>query len=185
VYERVEVGISEDKKRKGWPCKGFTLMEMLIVILLSAIFLSLAAVNWNGLLPRGKETFLETFSIEIAFLKEEAVARYDDRVMEFDLSGNTINVGRIDAVKGYVPLKELPVPEGYRLRDVLINGQKVSLGKPLIRFYSTGLIDRTIVHLDREGSDPYSIMVDPLTARITGKNGYIEEVSVPKGNKSS
>ena len=165
--------------------RGFTLVELLLGVFVLGLFLSLAAVNWTVLAPKGRETFLETFSVQIAVLKEEAIAQYDDRAMEFDVAGNTISAGRIDKIRGYVLSKELPLPSDYKLRNVVINGETFPTGKPLVRFYPSGMVDRIIVHLDREASDPYSIIVDPLTARVTGKDGYIEDISLPGRNKPS
>ena len=106
-------------------------------------------------------------------------------MMEFDVAGNTISAGRIDKIRGYVLSKELPLPSDYKLRNVVINGETFPTGKPLVRFCPSGMVDRIIVHLDREASDPYSIIVDPLTARVTGKDGYIEEILLPGRNKPS
>ena len=65
---------------------GFTLLELLIVVLLLAIFLSFASVNWVGLSSTDKETFVEQFSIQVALVREDAVSNFEERVIEFDLT---------------------------------------------------------------------------------------------------
>jgi hypothetical protein len=51
-------------------------------------------------------------------------------------------------------------------------------------FYESGMVDRTLIHL--EGKDQYySLLVNPLTAKVTGKDGYIEETPVKSRDNSS
>ncbi len=164
--------------------RGFTLFEFLVVLLLLGLFVSLASVNWDAFGAKGKEGFLETFSLEVALLKEEAIGRYERRAIEFDLGNNSLTLGRIDGKKGYVSRKEFPLPRGYRLKNVSVNGEVFSTARPLVHFYPTGMVDRAIVHMERDGNEPYSIMIDPITARVTGREGYIEEIQVPKRNQS-
>jgi prepilin-type N-terminal cleavage/methylation domain-containing protein len=132
---------------------GFTLVELLIATLLLAIFLTFASVNWNAFIPNSKETFLERFSMEISLLREEAISDYDAKAIEFDLVDNTITIGRIDRVMGFVKQRELTLLEESRMKDLLINGETFSTGKPLMVFYPTGAVDRVILHLDLKQND--------------------------------
>jgi prepilin-type N-terminal cleavage/methylation domain-containing protein len=164
---------------------GFTLVELLIVTLIVAIFLTFASVNWNAFTPRDKESFLEAFSMEIALLKEEAISDYDEKAIEFSLGDNLISIGRIDKMMGFVKTRELAMPEASRMKDLLVNGEPFSTGKPLMIFYPTGVVDRIILHLDLKQNNYYSISVNPLTAKTTGEQGYIEEITVPGRNNPS
>lgn len=158
--------------------EGFTLIELLITTLLLAIFLTFASVNWTAFLPGGKESFLERFTMEVALLREEAISDYDRKAIEFNLPDNTVAVGRIDQAEGFVKLRELTIPEESRLKDLLINGEPFSSGKPLMIFYPTGVVDRVILHLEVKENDYYSISVSPLTAKTTVEQGYVEEATI-------
>lgn len=164
---------------------GFTLVELLIATLLLAIFLTFASVNWNAFTPNSKEGFLERFSMEISLLREEAISDYDEKAIEFNLIDNLITIGRIDKVMGFVKGRELPLPEESRMKDLVINGEPFSTGKPLMLFYPTGAVDRIILHLDLKQNNYYSISVSPLTAKTTGEEGYIEEIAVRERNNPS
>ncbi len=109
--------------------RGFTLVELLIVTLLLAIFLTLASVNWQVFSRKGGESFLESFSIEVTLLREEAISNYEERAIQFDLSTNSIYIGQPDRLKGFLQTRELKVPEPYVLRDVVLNGEKITCGK--------------------------------------------------------
>jgi prepilin-type N-terminal cleavage/methylation domain-containing protein len=160
--------------------KGFTLVELLIVVLIISIFLTFASVNWNVAAKKGKEGLLEQFSIDVALIREDAIAHYENRVVEFDLAAGTIRVGRVDLKTGFVGTGELHLQGDYRLTEALINGERFSLGKCYMTFYKGGMVDRAVLHLEG-GGESYSLLVNPLTARVRGENGYVEEVSVQGG----
>lgn len=157
---------------------GFTLLELLIVTLLLAILLTFASVNWDAFLHGNKESFLDTFTMEVSLLREEAISDYDPKAIEFNLVDNAVAVGRIDRLQGFVKLRELVLPEESRMKDVMINGESFSTGKPLMVFYPAGTVDRVILHLELQQNVYYSISVSPLSAKTTGEQGYIEEVTI-------
>jgi len=163
---------------------GFTLVELFIVTLLLAIFLTFASVNWDVLSKKGEDTFLERFSLEVALLREEAVSSYEQRAMEFDLATNRISIGRFDPDKGFVQLRELVIPESYVLKDLVVNGEKITVGKVAARFFPAGMNDRVILHFETDENQFYSVLLNPLTAKVTGENTYIEEVALPARNNA-
>ena len=165
--------------------KGFTLVELLIVTLLLALFLTFASVNWQVFSRQGAESFLERFSIEVTLLREEAISNYEDRAIQFDVSANGIYIGRPDRLAGFLKTRELNVPEPYVLRDVVLNGLKVTQGKATMRFLSNGMIDRVILHFGLGADKLYTFLLNPLTAKVTGENGYVEEITLPGRNNPS
>ncbi len=164
---------------------GFTLLELVIVTLLLAIFLTFASVNWKVFAPNDNQSFLERLSVEISLLREEAISDYDEKAIEFNLVDNAITVGRIDKTMGFVKTRELALPDETRMKDLLINGESFSTGKPLMVCYPTGIVDRVILHIDLKENDYYSILVSPLTAKTTGEKGYLEEIAIPERNNPS
>lgn len=156
--------------------RGFTLVELLIVVLLLSIFLTFASVNWNVLAKKGKEALLEDFSIDISVIKEDAVSNYENRVIEFEIGAGTMRVGALDTKGQFVEMKKIDLSEGYHVNDAVINGQPFSIGKCYMTLRADGLVDRVILHLQGEDQDDrYSLIVNPLTAGVTGENGYFEE----------
>ncbi len=148
------------------------------------MFVTLASVNWTNMTKKGKEGLLEQFSINVSLIREDAVSNYEDRVLEYDITEGRIRVGRIDQKNGFIETGQLPLTDEYRLKDVVINGQSYSIGKCYMTFHATGLVDRTVVHL--EGKDQfYSLLVNPLTAKVTGENGYTEEITFRRRNNAS
>jgi prepilin-type N-terminal cleavage/methylation domain-containing protein len=168
------VGMAIFQATTSLKSRGFTLVELLVVILLLSIFLTFASVNWNIPRTEGREKLLEDLSIGISLLKEAAVAGYEDKVIEFDIGLERIATGTNDEKEGFLPKGEIGVPKGFHLKDVVINGQSCALGKCYMFFHPGGLVDRVIIHFEEDGVF-YSILVNPLTAWVSGEKGYIEE----------
>jgi len=164
---------------------GFTLIELIFVAFLLSLFLLFVTIRWEGFSRGGAETFLERFSLEVALLREDAISSYQERAVEIDVTNNTLNVGAFDLVKGFNVLRGIELPREYTIKDVVVNGRKISLGKSTIRFYPTGLVDRTILHLEGKKEGFFSITIHPLTAKVEARNAYIEEISLgERGNPS-
>jgi prepilin-type N-terminal cleavage/methylation domain-containing protein len=164
--------------------KGFTFVELVLVILLLSILLTFASVNWTLFPRKDAETFLERFSIEVALLRENAISSYQLRVIEVDLTNNALGIGAIDLVKGFDMFRRVEIPEGYVVKDTIINGTKNSMGKRYVRFYPNGLVDKTILHMEGKKEGFYSITIHPLTAKVEAQNGYVEEISIPEGGNT-
>jgi prepilin-type N-terminal cleavage/methylation domain-containing protein len=165
--------------------EGFTLLELLIVILVIGIFITFASVNWNILSKKGKDALLERFSISIAMIREEAVSDYENKVVEFDVGAGKIRVGSMDVKNTFLETGEIDLSEGYRIKDVSINGRPCPTGKCYMTFRADGTVDRVILHFEgHDENELYSLLVNPLTAKVTGENGYTEETSFRDRNNS-
>ena len=166
--------------------RGFTLVELLIVVLLLSIFLTFASVNWNVTDKKGKEALLEDFSIDISVIKEDAVSNYENRIIEFETGTGNMRVGALDEKGQFVEIKKIDLSEGYHVNDAVINGRPFSAGKCYMTLRADGMVDRVILHLRGDDEDDrYSLIVNPLTARVKGENGYFEESRLTGGNNPS
>jgi prepilin-type N-terminal cleavage/methylation domain-containing protein len=163
---------------------GFTLLELLIVVLLVSIFISFASVNWNAASKTGREALLEDFSVAVSLLREEAVSNFEERVIQFDITNDKVFIGAVDQETGFIQRGEIHLTGGYNLTDVVINGESFSTGKCYMTFHSSGMVDRTVIHLEGE-KQYYSLLINPLTAKITGENGYTEETTLKERNNPS
>ena len=178
---RRELARREDR---DWSEAGFTLLELLIVILLISIFLTFASVNWEVVAKKGVDAFVESFSIRVSLIREEAISSYESRVIEFDVTEGKIRVGTVDEKSGFLETGQIPLAEGYRIKDVVINGRPVPIGKCYMTFHAGGMVDRVVLHLEGE-NDLYSLFVNPLTARVTGEAGYVEETGLKDRHNAS
>lgn len=159
---------------------GFTLLELILVVFLMSILLTFASVRWDFFVKDDGESFLERLSIEISLLRESVISDYEQKAIRFDITNNILNIGHVDPIKGFVSSRNIEIPDEHLLKSILINGEKISIGKAIMRFYPTGLVDRTIMHLEGKKKGFYSVIINPLTAKISEEHGHIEEIIVPK-----
>ena len=157
--------------------RGFTLLELILVVLLMSVLLTFASVNWGAFSKKEAESLLEKFSLEAALLREDAIAAFRQKSIQIDLTGNTLSAGAVDPVEGFKVSRKIEIPDGYVLKDVVINGQKYAQGAPVMNFYPSALVDRTVIHFESR-TQYYTILVQPLTGKVEGQNAYIEEISV-------
>lgn len=166
--------------------KGFTLVEILVVILVLGIFITFASANWSGLAKKGKDALIERFSINIAMIREKAIAEYENEVVEFDIGEGKVRVGNLDANNQFLEAGGIELAEGFRIRDVVVNGQTYPSGKCYMTLRADGTLDRVILHLEEEEKDEQlSLVVNPLTGQVTGENGYFEEIPIRDRNNPS
>lgn len=165
--------------------EAFTLLELIVAILLVSILITFASVNWSGFMRNETETLVDRFSLEVSAIREDAISSYQQRAMQFDLGNNEITVGAFDTARRFDAIRKLDTPDDYVLRDVIVNGWKVSTGKTLMRLYPSGLSDKAIIHLESKSEGFYSIIVQPLTGKVEGTQEYVEEISVREGDNPS
>jgi prepilin-type N-terminal cleavage/methylation domain-containing protein len=158
--------------------KGFTFVELAVAVVVISILITLVSVNWGAMWRNKTDSFLERFSMEVALVREDAVSSYQQRAMELNLTDNAIRIGAIDLVKGFDSFKEVTMPEGFTLKNAIINGRKYSIGKVLIVFYPSGLIDKAILQFEERKEGFSSVVINPLTAKVELFSGYIEEISL-------
>jgi hypothetical protein len=164
---------------------GFTLLEFIFVAFLLSIALTFVSVRWNVFAKQTKDTLLEKLSIEIALLRENSISEYRQKAIELDLTKNAMRIGEVDLVRGFIAEREIVMPEKYILKDVVVNGEKFSIGKTVMRLYPAGLVDRVILHFESEREGFFSVTINPLTARINEANGYIEEIKIPVAGRAN
>lgn len=157
----------------------------MVVMVILAIAFSFVALNWGGLARKDEETFFSRLSLEASLLREDAISAFQQRAIEIDLTTNKVTLGAIDLQTGVTPFRSLGLPHGFVVKDAIINGRKFSTGKVVVRFYPSGLVDRTILHVEGSREGVYSIIIQPLTARVEIRNGHIEEIEVPAGSYPS
>jgi hypothetical protein len=58
--------------------------------------------------------------------------------------------------------------------------EKVQEGQTYTQFFPSGLVDRTIVHLRADDGSQLSVLIHPLSGRVTIEQGYRELEVVQK-----
>jgi prepilin-type N-terminal cleavage/methylation domain-containing protein len=156
--------------------KGFTFVELTIVILLISILVTFTAVNWGSFSRKDREKFVDQLTSEVSLIRGDAISSYQNRVLHIDFTKNLIEVGANDSVRGFESLRYIAIPDNLMLADAIINGQKSTSGIVQIRFYPIGLSDKAILHFEGKKEDNLTIIIWPLTGSIEAHKEYIDEI---------
>lgn len=149
--------------------RGFTLIELCVVLVLVAILLTIALPRYGGFFIRGT---LRSEARRIAalarYLSNESRRSGLVHYINFDVGHDeywvTVDAGRAKATGSTAPLAEARVlPEGIRFRDVTVLGVgRKSLGVQRIAFRPRGENDEAIVHLSNYAKNRlYSLHLKP------------------------
>lgn len=166
---------------------GFTLLELMVVIVIIGLFSALFSVRIESVLSGGDLRYASRILMgEISKLRGEAAYTRTDHVLELDIAENTLSRPDLETNKmGFSdePSKMrgtnnqvIKLPKGVDLQDVVVASKgKIQEGKALITFYANGTVDRALVHLRNEKNEAYTLEVNPLTAQVTLHDSYIDE----------
>jgi len=165
------------------------LLELLMVLFAVGLFASLLALRVEGIFSGGDLRLASRIVIgEITRLRGLAAATHRERSLRFQVDENVLYAGPeaddgesvpgSGIMEGGSGEKRIPLPRGVMLKDVvLFPTGKVQDGVADMRFYPNGCVDRTLIHLENEEGEAYSLEVNPLTGRVTIYEGYIEQKS--------
>jgi prepilin-type N-terminal cleavage/methylation domain-containing protein len=159
---------------------GFTLLELAVVLFIIGLTVTLVAPRLGGLRGMRLKSEVRRLAGRIAFISDKAASNKLVMRLTFDLDGNRYFVSQLDpyaAMPTFVPDSQsgaapIRLPSGVRLRDVTVeNIGTVSRGMTSCNFYPEGYGDATIIHLDDEWGEVFTLAIDPLTGRVAIARG--------------
>ncbi|MBT1074108.1 pilus assembly FimT family protein [Geobacter grbiciae] len=161
-------------------CRGFTLMELLVVIallgLVAAIALPRLTVSHALELNRSARQLAAT----IRYVQDRAITGKTPHRIRLEPGTGTVRVTRLlsDGTEGSTgeSFLDRPFPaEGVTVADVTTpRGGKVTTGEVVLRFDMAGLGDFTAIHLRGEDDAAMTVMAYP-SGKVTVSEGYVEE----------
>ena len=174
-------------KPKSRPNKGFTLLELMIVITILALFMGMVVVRIDGVLSGGDlREAGRMLTGEISYLRAQAAYTHKECSLKFDLDKNelyaieTADPSVNDDQKGQKNIgpirKSLKLPVGVTVEDVVIFPTgKIQDGEADITFYINGCVDRSLIHLRNENDKAITLEVNPLTGSVIIHDTYIDQ----------
>jgi hypothetical protein len=64
------------------------------------------------------------------------------------------------------------LPTGIQFEDVVTPAETVTEGQAYTQFFPSGLVDSSIVHLRTDDGSQLSVLIHPLSGRVTIEPGY-------------
>lgn len=164
----------------GFGRRGFTLLELAVVMFLMALIMLIALPYFGSLQPAQMRSESRRLASRANYLYQEAGAQKVLIRLTFDLDHNGYYVTRLDpfAAKPVFTPEGGPagvrviMPVGIRIRDVWVEGVgAVNRGQVSTQFYPSGYVDATVVHLIDQNGEVFTIAIDPFTGRVSIANG--------------
>lgn len=163
--------------------KGFTLIELIVVIALISLFLVFAIPKLGEVSESDLRRDIRHIIGAISYLHDEAIMKR----REFRLNYN-IAMGEYWATE---IVKEGPIGEekkfentfinkkrlsgSVRFKDIVVPEHQGSVEKFFTHFYPSGWVESTRIHLQQGEDKYYTLIVMPLTGKVKVYEGHVEE----------
>ncbi|MEJ2038345.1 MAG: prepilin-type N-terminal cleavage/methylation domain-containing protein [Desulfosarcinaceae bacterium] len=153
------------------PAKGFTLIELMVVMLLISIFLAVAIPRFDGGFAQDPVKKVTRWMINTTrTLRTDAVRLQKMQSLVVDLNNNRFWV--VDETMDEEALagaaeNAYKLPSSIKVMDVEYpQADRVSSGTAEIHFFAAGYADNSIIHFEEEDARRFSILIEPLLPKI-------------------
>ena len=159
-------------KRMSRPVQGFTLIELMVVMLLISIVLAVVIPKFGGGAFQDPVKKLSRWMINtVRTLRSAAIQQQKGQGLVIDLSNRRmwmVNDAMDEAaIQDAASNKALALPDAIRYMDVEFPQQeRISSGTTEIRFYPAGYSDQVLIHLETEDNEKLTYLVEPLLPKI-------------------
>lgn len=162
--------------------KGFTLLELMVVVLLISAFVFIAIPK----IKSGTEINIKSASTNltgtIKYLYNEAAFKKNIYRLVFDIDTGEYWVEVLDnneyVVSNEYLLKKRTLPAGVHFKDVVtertLNRNKLDDQKEFILFLPTGFVEPAVIHLVTDSEDYYTLQTKPYTGGTKVYDQYVE-----------
>ena len=155
---------------------GFTLIELVVVMALTAVMMGLALPSFRNLMEDETRRSSQWMLLQIPRLKAAAVSEGKTQVLHVDLDHNRLWVSRVGMSPEELSRAEtqgLALSDACRLTGVVLDdGSTTDSGDVPIYFYPKGYSSRAIVHMEGDGSRR-SLIVEPFLNQAEMKESYV------------
>jgi prepilin-type N-terminal cleavage/methylation domain-containing protein len=169
--------------KAGTSDKGFTLIELIVVIALIAIFFSFAIPKLGDVTEADLRRNIRHLTGTISYLRDEAMMKKREFRLNYNIamneywatevvkSGTQAEVKRLETV--FVNKNKLH--GDIRFKDIAIPGHQGSVEEFFTQFYPNGWVEKTVIHLQKGDDKYYTLIIMPLTGKVKVHEGYFEE----------
>jgi prepilin-type N-terminal cleavage/methylation domain-containing protein len=160
--------------------KGFSLVEIAVVVLIAGMVMLIAAPVFRDVLPAGRlESSSRRVSSVVNRLYNEAVFSGRAHFLEVSFERGVyegfaeIPESEPEALRGAGG----SLPEGVFFSDIDVSGRRHSEGAARIDFAPHGVISPSIVRIADSGGRILSLVIESYTGRVRVEEGYVREDS--------
>ncbi len=161
------------------PESGFTLIELMVVMLLISIILAVAIPRFDGGPFQDPVKKLSRRMINtVRSLRSLAIQKQKTQGLVIDLSNNRMwlvdDEMSAEALEA-ASKKAMPLPGAIRFVDVRFpNQEPIRSGTTEVKFYPAGYSDQVLIHLETDSAERFSYSVEPLLPKVKYFEEWIE-----------
>jgi prepilin-type N-terminal cleavage/methylation domain-containing protein len=163
--------------------RGFTLLEMMVVILLLGFIFLLTFPNFReSIAPRDFRKAVLNLAGTLRYAQSQAATTKFRHRLNMDVKENAFWV-TVENEKGKFSRDPSPsgqptyLPPGVIFLDVYhAERGKVREGMAYVDFSPTGWAEECIIHLKKSEQEVFTVFVKPLGGKIEAEAGYLERV---------
>jgi prepilin-type N-terminal cleavage/methylation domain-containing protein len=182
------MGAPGDSGRVRRARAGFSMIEMLGVLLILGMIATIVTVNWRAILPRTElHAAVRGIADKVQSTRSEAISRNAVYRVEYDLDKHRYRVNTpfrlaLDGMRGGLAQRDedrvsLPwvyLPDSVRFLRVQIDGVDYTQGLVFVRFDPLGSASgHAIVLVQQPGDQFYTIEVQGLTGLVDYREGQV------------
>lgn len=159
--------------------KGFTLIELIVVISLISIMLFFAIPRFqSNVLSDSTKEVSRWILLKIPYIKESAAREQRRYILHVSLDSNKLWItheAMLEEALQSAETNAYKLPEDIKLLDVEYPDQeKISAGQADIYFNEKGYSDKAIIHFENDDNEKFSFLIEPFLLRVRLYNSYAE-----------
>lgn len=168
----------------GRGTRGFSLVEMLVVVVILGMIATLVTINWRAILPKTElHSAVRTLASMIQGAHSEAIARNAVFKIEYDVDKHRYRLNTPYRLGGGPAANEdermaldwVELPDSVRFQRVRIDDVDYPKGMVFVRFDPLGAASSHVITLLQKPYDnAYTIEVQALTGMIAYHEGFFE-----------
>jgi len=158
--------------------KGFTFIELIVVVSLISIMLFLAIPRFQGnFLSDSTKDVSRWILLKIPYIKEKAAREQKRYILHMSFDSNKLWITHETMPQESLQSAEengYKLPEDVKLLDVEYPDQeKISVGQADINFNEKGYSDKAIIHLENSDNEKFSFLIEPFLLRVRLYSSYV------------
>lgn len=163
----------------SYPSRGYTLIELIVVIALIGVMLSFALPRFQGsVLTDGTRKLTRRIIMQVQQLRQNAIRSKNMHTLHISPDSRKMwitNAAMSEEEAEAASQGGDEFPDDVDVIDVEYpDGERISHGEARIRFSPKGYSDKVIIHLENSDGDRKSLLIEPFLPNIRIDDEYVE-----------